>query len=106
MIQTVNLSDFHNAFDAIRPNNFTYEGLNRLFEYFEQLEDATGEAIELDVIGICCEFVEMNMQEVIESYDIDVDYDADVYQQVIDYISDNSIFVGDTSEGNFVFVQF
>ena len=58
MIQTISLYDFREAFRNCRPNNFTYNGLAALFEYMEAYEDDAGEQVELDVIGICCEFSE------------------------------------------------
>ena len=41
-----------------RKNQFSYYGLKALFEYFEELEDSTGETIDFDMIAICCEFTE------------------------------------------------
>ena len=52
MFITVSKSDFHDAFNAVRPNNFSYEGLDALFEYLST------EDVELDVIALCCEFSE------------------------------------------------
>jgi hypothetical protein len=39
-------------------NQFSYYGLKALFEYFEELEDSTGETMDFDMIAICCEFTE------------------------------------------------
>ena len=59
MIQTITKSDFTTAFHkAGRGNNFTYEGLNALYDYIEDYEDSTGEQIELDVIALCLEYNE------------------------------------------------
>ena len=59
MIQTIYKSDFTSAFHkAGRGNNFTYEGLNALYDYIEDYEDSTGEQIELDVIALCLEYNE------------------------------------------------
>ena len=58
MKTNVSQYDFTEAFRAIRPDNFSYEGLKALFEWFEQLEDDMGQEIELDVIAICCDFTE------------------------------------------------
>ena len=41
-----------------RKNQFSYEGLQALFEYFEELEDSTGETIDFDMVAICCEYTE------------------------------------------------
>lgn len=59
MIQTVNLHDFRKAFQAAgRGEQFTYKGLGVLFDYLEQLEYDTGSSIDLDVIGLCCDYAE------------------------------------------------
>lgn len=103
MKQTINFSQFRDAFQRMdRGSQFSYEGLERIYEYFEECNPDA----ELDVIAICCEFAEMTMEEVIEAYNIDIDYEANIYSQVVDYISDYSTFLGDTPEGNLVFIQF
>mgnify|MGYP003654606855 CR=1 FL=1 len=71
MKQSINSNDFHNAFNAIRPDNFSYEGLNALFEYLEDYEDSTGEQIEMDVIAICCDFMEGPVCEILNDYNLD-----------------------------------
>ena len=59
MKTTVSAYDFERAFaDMGRKDQFSYEGLKALYEWFEQYEEDTGEEIELDVIGICCDFSE------------------------------------------------
>jgi hypothetical protein len=58
MIQTVNEFMFRDAFQEIRPDNFSYAGLGALFEGLEQYEDIQDEPIELDVIALCCDFTE------------------------------------------------
>ena len=59
MINKINKYSFRQAFiDMGRQNQFSYDGINNLLEYFEEYEDSTGEQIELDVIAICCDFTE------------------------------------------------
>ena len=74
MKQTINVFQFRDAFlqsDTYK-NNFSYEGLAVLFDYLEELEDSTGEEMELDVVAICCDFQEMeNVQEFNELYEQD-----------------------------------
>ena len=49
--------------------NFSYDGLNSLFDYFEELEEDMGQEIDFDPIAICCEFSEYeNLNEIKESY--------------------------------------
>ncbi len=77
MKQTVYLNDFRSAFDKMnRKENFSYEGLEKLFEYFEQLEEDIGEEVELDVIAICCDFTEYeNFKELRKQHNVDSLYD-------------------------------
>jgi hypothetical protein len=64
MITTVSWWNFKDAFDDIRPDNFSYEGLEALFDYLQMLEDDIGKPIELDVIGLCCDYSEYaNLKE-------------------------------------------
>ena len=68
MKQSTNLYAFRNAFLAIRPDNFSHEGLEVLFDYLEEYEESAGEEIELDVIAICCDFSELSLDEAREEY--------------------------------------
>lgn len=58
MITTINRDMFVNGIRSVRPTNFTCDGLHALFDFFESLEDGTGEQIEFDPIAICCEYTE------------------------------------------------
>ena len=70
MKQSINFYQFERAFkDMDRGNQFSYDGLKALFEWFEQLDEDSGIETELDVIAICCEFAEYeNLQEFQEAY--------------------------------------
>lgn len=63
MKQSINFYDFQKAFQDLRPNSFTYEGLRALFEYLEDLEDSTGIEQELDVIELCGAYNEYESAE-------------------------------------------
>ena len=72
MYQTIGFSEFTDAFNAVRPKNFSYEGLEVLFDYLEQYEDdCTENGIELDVIAICCDFTECSIKEVLNDYNLE-----------------------------------
>jgi hypothetical protein len=75
MIQTINEYQFADAFKSIRPDHFSYEGLKALYDYLEDYEDSTGEQIELDVIGLCCEYVEYEDLETFQE-DYSEDYES------------------------------
>lgn len=71
MITTVTRYSFIDAFNTIRPDNFTHAGLNALYAYLEQYEEDTGEQIELDVIAICCDFCQYdNAEDACNAYDL------------------------------------
>ena len=71
MKQSVTRFDFVDWFrgsDTYK-RNFSYDGLNSLFDYFEELEEDMGQEIDFDPIAICCEFSEYeNLNEIKENY--------------------------------------
>jgi len=108
MFQTINEYQFRDAFRDLRPDNFTYQGLGLLFEYFEQIEDETGTPVELDVITICCEYAEDTVLEIARAYSIDMDGCEDedkIRQAVQEYLEENTTLVGETDAG-FVYAIF
>jgi len=71
MKEYITESTFIDAFKQsdTRKNQFSYEGLKALFEYLEEYEDSTGEELEFDMIGICCEYTEYdNLKELNNNY--------------------------------------
>ena len=69
MKQSVSITDFVNAFEKLRPSNFSYEGLESLYNYLTDYEQDTGEEIELDVIALCCDYSEYkNLEEYKQNY--------------------------------------
>lgn len=72
MKTTVSKHDFRKAFeDYNRQDNFSYEGLDALFDYLENYEEETDSEIELDVIALCCEFMEETIDYILDYYDLD-----------------------------------
>ena len=59
MKQTISLHDFRKAFQSIRPDNFSYAGLEALYDFLEE----TDPDYELDVIALCCDFTEYSSLE-------------------------------------------
>ena len=106
MKTTVNFYDFKREFKAIRPNNFTDEGLIVLWDYLEEYEDSTGEEIELDVIELCCDYSEDSLSNIVDSYSIDLEGEDDHEQAVKDYLEDKTTLVGITKDGNFIYQVF
>ena len=63
MKQNVSKSTFMDSF-KIRKDNFSYEGLDTLYDYLIDLELDMDKETELDVIAICCDFAEYeNLKE-------------------------------------------
>ena len=84
MHQEVTSTMFHDAFRSCRPDNFSYEGLTALFEHLEQVEEETGEDIELDVIGLCSDYEELSIDEARELHRI-IPEDKDVIEYLKDW---------------------
>ena len=109
IVMTVDKHDFIDAFRRYnRQDQFSYEGLEVLFDYLDNLSDDIGEPIELDVIALCCEYYESSIDELIENYDIDVSDAADKFEKkdiVRDYLTDNTIVCGEVDNG-FIYAAF
>ena len=108
MVQTINLHDFRKAFQEIRPNNFSYEGLERLYEYLTYDEESHGQ-IELDVIGLCCDFCEMTPTEIQDNYSHiigEMSENQNKYSYIMDFLENHTMVCGDTAQGTIVFGQF
>tara|TARA_R110000744_G_scaffold194061_2_gene312841 strand:- start:542 stop:835 length:294 start_codon:yes stop_codon:yes gene_type:complete len=58
MISTLNLYDFRRGFETRERTNFSYDGLEALFNYLEEIEQDCDTFIEYDPIAFCCEYME------------------------------------------------
>ncbi len=64
LVKEVYFNDFLEEFKKYgREDQFSYEGKRALYNYLNELSEDIGEPIELDVIGICCEFTEYDSLE-------------------------------------------
>ncbi len=110
IVQTINIYQFREAFQQMgRQGNFSYKGMEILFDYLEELSDATGEPVELDVVALCCEYSEDSIEEIIDNYRIDVseaEGDEDEIKEIVrEYLNDNTSVCGETEDG-FVYAVF
>jgi hypothetical protein len=78
--------------DYGRSNQFTYKALVMLFNYFKEYEAETGEEIEADIIGICCDYTEETLKDWAENNDHDQEQP---YADLMDLLSDKTYIVGD-----------
>ena len=96
MFITVDCYDFKRAFkDCNRDDNFSPEGLDILFGYFEE------DDIELDAIGICCDYCESTLEDINQDYNQEFE-DLDEAEE---WLQDQTTVVGKTDD-TIVFAQF
>tara|TARA_R110000772_G_scaffold56195_1_gene127974 strand:- start:158 stop:463 length:306 start_codon:yes stop_codon:yes gene_type:complete len=101
MKTTVYKSDFRQAFkQADRYDQYGYEALGMLFEYLEELEADMREEFELDVISLCCDW-DINIEKYIRSY-----YDIPEDEDLVEYLSTNTQYIGMTSDQRHLYMAF
>lgn len=110
IVQTLSKSSFINAFkQSSRKDQFSYEALEAIFEYLEEYSDSTGESVEFDIVGICCDWSEMTWQDVAMSYGVDLSDctdDDERIGEVEDFLCHNTMFTSLPDGLSFVFQQF
>jgi hypothetical protein len=98
MFTRINVYQFRDEFTlANRKDQFSYEGLGILFDYLEQVEDDTGEPIELDVIALCCDYSEDTFVNVAKNYGIGIDEcenEDEIKETVLDYLNCHTAVCG------------
>ena len=85
MKQTINEYQFRDAFIRIdRKENFSYNGLNALYDYLTNLEDDIGEELELDAIAFCCNYSEHDLEDLQREFG---DYEGEQWQDMEEAIN-------------------
>ena len=106
MYQSVSFNQFRDAFrHAGRLDQFSCEGMRVLFEHLEQIEEDTGEQIELDVIALCCEWYESSAEEIVKDCLKTYDLDPEDMDSIEDRLRDNTQVAGRVGDG-FVYAAF
>ncbi len=114
IIQTVNFSRFCDAFyNACCNDQFSYDAKRIIFDYIDEMSDDCGNDIELDVVGICCEYDELHYETVISLYsnmldvsEIDKNDEQALIKAVEEFLQENTTVCGKTKDDCFVFAQF
>ncbi len=109
IVQTINVYQFRDAFRACgRNDQFSYKGLECLFDYLEQYSEDISEPWELDVIALCCDYYEDTAEAIANNYSIDIeDMDEDeIVDAVREYLEENTLIVGEHSGNVFVYQAF
>jgi hypothetical protein len=81
LYQEISKTDFVDQFKIMnRSENFSREGLEALYGYFEELSD--DQNIEFDVIAICCDFTEYNN---LAEFNLDYGMKFDDIEEIFDH---------------------
>jgi hypothetical protein len=74
IVQELNESYFMDRFKEMgRGDQFSYDALSALYDYYDNLSDDIGEDIKLDVIGICCDWSESTIDQLYIEYPASLD---------------------------------
>ena len=75
LVKEISFNDFLEEFRNYgRENQFSYEGKKALYNYLNDLSEDLREPLELDIIGICCDFTEYSsLEEFIDNYSYTVE---------------------------------
>lgn len=104
IVQTLTFSAFCDSFKTMgRAGQFSRPGLRVLFDFLEDYSEQSGEHFELDVISLCCDYVEMTHDEIRESYSEAATIEDD--DELMEWLVNNTLVCGECSEG-IVFAQF
>ncbi len=87
LVKTVSFNDFLEEFKKHdRGGNFSYEGKKALFEHLNELSEDIGEPIELDVIGLCWDFIEYeSLEQFNKDYGYTIGKDIDSIDDIQEY---------------------
>lgn len=104
---TVTEAMFINMFREYgRADNFSRKGLEELFTY---LDDGYDEEMELDIIGICCDFTEDDYSSIADNYDIDLSHcggdEEEEFESVLDYLEKNTMVVYSDNDTGMILYQ-
>ena len=71
MYANITQSEFIDTFkqSELRKDQFSYHGLIALYNYFIVWEASMQEDLEFDMVAICCEYSQLNIDEFNEQYD-------------------------------------
>ena len=104
IIETVSIHSFREAFRAYnRTENFSYESLGALFEHLEDMSEDCGIPYELDVIGLCCEFDEVYLEDLPALYDLD---EGLTNEEALEWLQERTLVLETSVSGLVVIAEF
>ena len=98
LVKRVSFYDFLKEFEEFgREGQFSYDGKRALFDYLNELSEDIGENIELDIIGICCDFTEYDsIEEFNHDYQLDIEDIDDInYYTIVIRIDEDRFIIQD-----------
>ena len=85
LYKTMDKWDLRKEFKSYDRDYYSLDGYQAILDLFEEI----GDSQELDVIAICCDFNEVEIDEIRNDYDLSIDdYEDD--EAVMDYLSNNT----------------
>ena len=115
IVQTVNFSMFCDMFTRMgRQGHFSYAAKQAIFNYLESYSDDNGEDFQMDVVGICCEYIESKAEEVNSDYllgyekqedESEEDFQERLIEEVQEYLDRHTTTVM-ADNGTFVYAEF
>ena len=90
---TLTKNDFRDAFlKSSRRDDFSYPALGELFDYYDNSGD---DDLELDIVGICCDWTEYTAAELIDNYgeEYGEEYGEDDAEKLAKEIERNTVVI-------------
>ena len=85
LYKTLDKWDLQKEFKSYDRDYYSLDGYQAILDLFEEI----GDSQELDVIAICCDFNEAEIDEIRSDYYLSIDdYEDD--EEVMDYLSNNT----------------
>ena len=95
IVNYISKSEFRDEFIKMnRENQFSYKGLNALYDYIEEYYEEADKPYELDVIEICCDFTEYDsLEEFNKDYNREYENIDDIVDDTVVIMVDNTSFI-------------
>lgn len=95
LVKRLDEYDLREEFISYNRDKFSIEGYEAIIDYFDEFEEQKS----LDVMAICCDFVEDNISNIARDYDLNED-------EVQDFIEQNSAYHRILDNGNIFYLVF
>ena len=95
IVNYVSKSEFRDEFSKMnRKDNFSYEGLNALYDWLDEYYEEADKPYDLDVIEICCDFTEYDsLEEFNKDYNREYENIDDIVDDTVVIMVDNTSFI-------------